>query len=392
MANTNVTLSSTQSKPEKIAQWLFNNTGQCRNLFAFLLITALTVISIKFNIELGRLSAVDETSRQLLPTGYALLDLSALFLSGYVGLKTRSISRKVVAWGWFMFLLCLSLWAAASFTLSIDARANNRDLEHAIEQQRLEVTNLNNEALIWQTNVAEAINFKSKHQATLEGVQLKQRNAADTLHSLESELPNPTMAIYNLIAPRYSLEPETLNTVVRLLWAGALTLSPIVIMLLMGADVLSKSDSMKRSTIPTGRGIGGFYSGLKSKIKAAKDKRKLRRLLVQIESNQHHETMPTILTTSGSKANIPEALDSLKGNNQHTEALDLRAFELASKWLIKQERGRVNRAAIGKACGLYNRDGISKVISALIDSGLLERLSNGQLSKPERPILRVVQR
>ena len=135
MANANATLSHAKSKPEIFAQWLFDNTGQFRNLLAFLLIAALTLISIKFNIELGRLSAVDETSKQLLPTGYALLDLSALFLSGYVGIKSQSRGRKAVAWGWFIFLLCLSLWAAASFTLSIDARANNSDLEHRIEQQ-----------------------------------------------------------------------------------------------------------------------------------------------------------------------------------------------------------------------------------------------------------------
>jgi len=114
MANANGTLSrATKSKPELLAQWMFDNTGQFRNLLAFLLIAALTIISIKFNIELGRLSAVDETSKQLLPTGYALLDLSALFLSGYVGIKSQSRGRKFAAWGWFMFLLYLSLWAAA---------------------------------------------------------------------------------------------------------------------------------------------------------------------------------------------------------------------------------------------------------------------------------------
>ena len=93
MANANATLSHAKSKPEIFAQWLFDNTGQFRNLLAFLLIAALTLISIKFNIELGRLSAVDETSKQLLPTGYALLDLSALFLSGYVGIKSQSRGR-----------------------------------------------------------------------------------------------------------------------------------------------------------------------------------------------------------------------------------------------------------------------------------------------------------
>ena len=239
MANANATLSRAQSKPERLAQWLFENAGQFRNLLAFALITALTLISIKFNIELGKLAAVDEVSRSLLPAGYSLLDLSALFLSGYIDVKGRSTSRKIIAWAWFIFLLCLSLWAAASFTLSVDARAASNDTLHAIEQKNLEVESLNAEVSIWRTNVAEAVAFKTKHQNTLNQVQAKQLLAADGLHTLESNLPNPTMAIYELIAPLFGLKPESLNTIIRLLWAGALTLSPLVIMLLISTEFVS---------------------------------------------------------------------------------------------------------------------------------------------------------
>jgi len=46
---------------------------------------ALTIISITFNVLLGQLSGADSISEIVLPIGYALLDLSALFLSGYIG-------------------------------------------------------------------------------------------------------------------------------------------------------------------------------------------------------------------------------------------------------------------------------------------------------------------
>jgi hypothetical protein len=69
-----------QSRPEKIGQWLFTTTSNWGTVLAFGLVAALTFISIRFNIELGKLSAIDETSKQLLPTGYALLDLAALVL------------------------------------------------------------------------------------------------------------------------------------------------------------------------------------------------------------------------------------------------------------------------------------------------------------------------
>lgn len=342
MADSKSITSVRLSKPELFAQWLFNNAGQFRNLLAFLLIAALTLISIKFNIELGRLSAVDETSKQLLPTGYALLDLSCLFLSGYVGIKSQSIGRKAAAWGWFIFLLCLSLWAAASFTLSIDARANNSDLEHRIEQQRIVVDNLNSDVLTWKKNVAEAVNFKSKHQKTLESVQVKQRQGADTLHALESELPNPTMAIYEMAAPVVGLAPALLNTVVRLLWAGALTLSPIVIMLLVGAELSSgkakkvrRDDTQKNATLP--------------KNSATQDK-----------VNYH--------------------IEPVKGNNWTTPVEALNGLKYVREWLKKQEAGRVTRHKIALVSKLKSREAVGKIIDALIDENKLERLTNGHLT------------
>ena len=342
MANANATLSHAKSKPEIFAQWLFDNTGQFRNLLAFLLIAALTLISIKFNIELGRLSAVDETSKQLLPTGYALLDLSALFLSGYVGIKSQSRGRKAVAWGWFIFLLCLSLWAAASFTLSIDARANNSDLEHRIEQQRIVVDNLNSDVLTWKKNVVEAVNFKSKHQKTLESVQVKQRQGADILHSLESELPNPTMAIYELVAPVVGLAPALLNTIIRLLWAGALTLSPIVIMLLVGAELASSKAKSERQT---------------EKQKTAG------------EGNN-----------SATQRSATALVDPVKGHNGATPVEALNGLKYVREWLKKQEAGRVTRHKIALVSKLKSREAVGKIIDALIDENKLERLTNGHLA------------
>mgnify|MGYP001273948912 CR=1 FL=1 len=348
MANANTTLSRGISKPEKLAQWLFNNAGQFRNLLAFLLITALTVISIKFNIELGKLSAVDETSKDLLPAGYALLDLSALFLSGYVGLKSRSTARKITAWCWFIFLLCLSLWAAASFTLSIDARANSADISHAIDQKRLELDNLNAEVKIWRDNVANAVRFKSKHQKTLNHIQEKQLIAADQLHVLESSLPSPTMAIYEISAPVVGMSAEALHTLVRLLWAGALTLSPIVIMLLVGAELSSKEPEPSQQKKP--------------------------------EVTTNRATKPIELT------HLPAA----QGHNQYTAIEILNGLKHCREYLLRLEAGRVTRSKLGAVAQLKSRETITKIIDALMGEGLLERAGNGQLIRPVQVGLKLI--
>ena len=408
MANANSTPMRAQSKPEKIAQWLFKQTSNWRNVCAFLLIVALTAISITFNVSLGLLSSVDETSKTLLPIGYALLDVSALLLAAYAGFKCWDWLRKTIAMAWFFVLLCLSLWAAASFTLSIDARSSSADLDHAIEQKQFEVNNLNVLENIWLDNVANADRFKTKHQNTLADVQSNRMSAADELHSLESSKPRPTMAIYDLVAPWLGLTAEALNTIVRLLWASALTLSPFVLTSVIFAEQRNESDDHSGPTPAKKRRFKGAWSSLKSiasvatvkpvmttiralqalssqisfKTRDTLQRRKLRRLLRALKLNEHQQKNAEMMEASATQTDFVDAHESKQGNNQHTEVLDLRAFEAANTWLLQQSEGRVTRATIGKVCGLYHRESVSNIINALIESGALERLSNGQLVKP----------
>lgn len=349
MANANTTLSRAKSKPELAALWLFEKAGNWRTLLAFVLIASLTVISITFNVSLGRLSGVDSISKILLPTGYALLDLSALFLSGYIGVNSCSMWRKLAAWLWFGFLLSLSLWAAASFTLAVDAKAHSKDLEHSIDQKRTELIALNGDVDLWRANVANTVNHRSRYQQTLEHIQSRQLMVSDELHALEQNLPKPTMAIYNMIAPLLSLTPETLNTIVRLLWAGALTLSPLVIMVLVSGDL-----------------------GLKSPHK----KRKLER-----ETGREKITEET--ENSATQDFFSALVNPVKGHNGATPAEELNGLKYAKEWLREQPIGRVTRHKLGLVSKIKNREGVTKVIDALINQGLLERLSNGHLTKPK---------
>lgn len=225
-----------RSKPEQWAEWLFKTCGSWRNILAFALVVALTYISIRFNYELGKLSAVDETSQALLPNGYALLDLSVLFLSGYVGLKSRSAVRKLIAWVWFAFLLGLSLWAAAAFTMSVDYRQSLAPLDAQIAQKRSALETQRASVETWQRNVAESVRYKTKHQATLSREQIKETLLAGELAHLEAQRVPPAQIIYERAAPYVGIDPATLQLSIRLLWAAALTLSPIVLVLLVAVE------------------------------------------------------------------------------------------------------------------------------------------------------------
>lgn len=422
MANANSTLSRAPSKPEKVALWLFTTSGNYRQILGFLLIAALTVISIRFNYELGKLSAVDETSKQLLPAGYALLDLCCLFLSGFVGVKSRSPMRRLIAWGWFCFLLCLSLWAAASFTLSVDHRIANRDLEHAIEQKRVEVESLNSEVAIWRDNVAQAVKFKTKHQNTLNGVQEKQRTAADELHELETSLIAPTMAIYHKAAPYTPLNADTLSLVVRLLWAGAMTLSPLIIVLLVVTEftVIPETPQQPRKKEPTPHAEKPTTRAfLRDCLQSWRNKRKLPRFMARLETSaaskqnkrnaemtntrafepisfsapteeKHLETIASVAQnqpwqerTGNNIFRFPSDIVPKKGHNQHTRMPDLNGLKYALEWLARQSAGRVTRSKISHAAKIHTREGVNRIIESLLDRGLLVRVGNGQLYKPK---------
>ena len=84
-------------------------------------------------------------------------------------------------------------------------------------------------------------------------------------------------------------------------------------------------------------------------------------------------------------------MNPIKGNNQHTEAVDLNGLNHAKLWLKEQPAGRVTRDKITKASKIKSREGVTKVISSLIDLGLLKQLANGQYIKPDRPTLQLVQ-
>ena len=392
------------SRPERVAQWLSETSTNWIPLFGFVITALLTVISVTFNYELGKMSAVDEISQQLLPKGYALLDFGALFLAGLLGMISTSIWRKAIAWIWFLFLLSLSLWAAASFTMSVDVRLASSDLNHAIEQKKTEVESLNKDVEIWQQNVVEAVQFKTKHQNTLTQVQARQKTASDELHQLESKLTAPTMVIYEQTASLIGIAADTLNLIVRLLWSAAITLSPLVFSLIGYAEFRKKpqGSTPPQTKAPLPSKMTNSSTSWQDKLQSWRHRRDVRkntkrtvresRMQTPNELRQKNAELTENRATQTHFVAAPRAsVDPMKGNNQHTEAVELNGLNHAKIWLKEQPVGRVTRDKITKASKIKSREGVTKVITSLIDLGLLKKLANGQYIKPDRPILQLVQ-
>jgi hypothetical protein len=372
-----------QTKPEQWAEWLFKTCGSWRNILAFALVVALTYISIRFNYELGKLSAVDETSKSLLPIGYALLDLSALFLSGYVGIKTKSAVRKLIAWVWFSFLLCLSLWAAAAFTMSVDYRQSLAPLESQIEQKQRELNTQRASVETWQKNVENAVVYKTKHQGTLSREQLKETMLAGELAHLEAQRVPPAQIIYERAAPYAGIDPKTLQLSIRLLWAAALTLSPIILVLLVAVEfglVRTDEAESKLTPNPDPKPTGTDSPG---KAKASPEPRNLTPqkshnltdlgnppLTQMSKQGEEKSKAYTVVRASKTKERATDSADTGTDSGKGTRYTEV-------KEQVRVGKLRPSKPAIKKAaqCGQATAE---KYLSAMVEEGIIQRLENGQ--------------
>jgi hypothetical protein len=375
-----------KTKPEQWAEWLFKTCGSWRNILAFGLVVALTYISIRFNYELGKLNAVDETSKSLLPVGYALLDLSALFLSGYVGLKTKSPVRKLIAWVWFAFLLCLSLWAAAAFTMSVDYRQSLAPLESQIEQKQRELDTQRASVETWQNNVESAVIYKTKHQSTLSREQIKETMLARELAHLESQRVPPAQIIYERAAPYVGIDPQALQLTIRLLWAAALTLSPIILVLLVAVEfglVRVDDDENKPTLAPKTKPTGSDGPGKSGKAKAPhkpsnitpQKPHNLTDLgnppLTQMSKKGKEEiNAETGVPASRTKERAADSADTGTDSGKATRYTEVKEQVRAGK--VRPSKPAIKKAA---QCGQATAE---KYLAAMVEEGIIIRLDNGQ--------------
>ena len=422
MTNSNDTASSCLKKsfPEKLADWLFKTSSNWRNVRGFLLIAALTCISISFNVELGRLSAVDETSATLLPVGYALLDLASLFISGYLGIKAVSKIRKIIAFTWFTFLLALSLWAAATFTISIDTQVEYKDNYEVIKNKKEDIASLAIQVNSWTTKVVETTRYSTSYQRELNSIKDQKRQAEAELKAIEDQTPKPLMAIYDRAAPYTPFSAETLNLIIRLCWAAAMTISPLLLgLLLVTNDAKNRNnsasqDSSTREKKSLKTRINDFIR--RQKVKRfiarstaynmkAKQQQLERQKPLKIEPHQH-DIMPTTTTFKTAHAALKdseiaaldrekieldreiielekqEKINGIKGHNRHTETLSLNGLKYAQAWLEKVGEGqRITRAKLTTVSKLKSREAVSKVITALIEANQLVQRDNGHYYK-----------
>jgi hypothetical protein len=228
-----------RSVGDKFTHSLFLFIGSWRNLLGGFIVVALTLVSIKFNLEMAKQMSVDQSSETLLMAGYGLLDLACVFLAGYLGAKSRSLFRRIMARLLFVFLMSLSLWAACSYALMIDAIKENTSVNNTIVEKRSALDIQRQNVVIWQDNLANTERHKTRFSKTLTKEQEKLSRIQAELSELESDLPQPTMAIYHRVAPYSPLSADALALLVRILWSVALVISPVLLLTFLAVEITS---------------------------------------------------------------------------------------------------------------------------------------------------------
>lgn len=253
---------SPTSKPEAVTTWLLTNIGGFKNLLGLLVVASLTIISICFNIELGRLLAVDKVSGTLLPIGYASLDLAALFLSGYVAVKSRKPILKAMAWLWFLLLVSLSLFAAASYSVSVDARLSQSGTLALTASHKEAIAQLEEQGRYWTAKLQSAPSYRSATQAKLNAIQAQKDEHLASLSKAEANVrPAPLAIFYRMPLPK-GMNPEEAAAIMRLVWSFAMIVTPLLLVLLIVGSNEKKEIKVKnvprKTTVPVPDNVLAF--------------------------------------------------------------------------------------------------------------------------------------
>jgi len=150
------------------------------------------------------------------------------------------------------------------------------------------------------------------------------------------------MAIYHKAAPYTPLNADTLSLVVRLIWAGAMTLSPLVIVLLVVAELHATpaTPPKPRKEEPTPNAENTYtWVSWRNRFENWRNKRKLSRLMATLERNATQE-----LKQSKPEMHEPSALQHELVSAPTTETSSKTVEDVAeNEPFIVREGGKVLR-------------------------------------------------
>ena len=233
-----------------VGKWLFAQASHFWIILAFVTIGLLLFTSITFNFLLGVEQGADASSHFLLPRAYAGLDVAATVCFCILGYASGHRLRKMLAFGWALFLIVLSLWAAFSYTLMTDEikRRDSQGTQAVIAQAEADIASWQRQIATWEDKLAHTQKYHSLFQQRIDEVATRKAGAEARLHMLQqANYPPPLTINYKVsallsgvVSPEW-VSPEKIGTLVRLLFSAAITLTPTLLMVVLAGMLYART-------------------------------------------------------------------------------------------------------------------------------------------------------
>lgn len=238
------------SKMESAGIWIYEKINNSRLMIGMLAMIILTAISMRLNYVQGKWTANDPESRMLLPTGYASLDASLLFLLAMIVIGIHSKPINCAAIFLATVLASLSLWSSFSFTIAVDERPAYVATTERIAHLNENLIVANNKVGKWEGKSLETNSFNVKYDEKLDEAIAARNAIQKEIDNEKSSNHTAALAAFKKVESFTGgfIVADSARVFIRFIWSMAIVITPLLIVLIFTSE-MKRSFTDKKNVI-----------------------------------------------------------------------------------------------------------------------------------------------
>ena len=225
------------STMESAGIWIYEKMNNSRLLIGAIATAVLMAVSMRMNYIQGQWTASDPESMMLLPFGYASLDAALIF---FIAMLTLGIDSKWIRWptmAWSAFLLCLSLWAAFSFTMAVDERGTEEASDKRMSGLEENLVIAKEKVSTWNDKLKKTTWLSSSHGAKVDKAEEKRDEIQDEINALNVSSTPAVLAVFDVAKKFTGIAADKIRAIVRFLWSNALVITPLLMVAVFTSEM-----------------------------------------------------------------------------------------------------------------------------------------------------------
>lgn len=225
------------NKVEDSAIWLYQHITSFRLVFGLIVGIGLTYISTRFNISFANIIANSAEAKDLLPKGYALLNIVGVFLVIMLAVGIANDFLRWCSYGMVALVLSMSLFTGLSFQLANDAVIGQQQNEQAITREN---TIFAATSALTQKGIAShagTVKNKTKFEGQLKDSIRIMQNQSDRISAIQRGSSPPALVVFTIGERLTGIKAATIMTFMRALWSLAIEIAPLLCLAIVGAEI-----------------------------------------------------------------------------------------------------------------------------------------------------------